>query len=279
MDQRAGGRGTGHGVRQPGLQGKLRGLPHRAAQQQERSRCRVNRPCGPLLGRTVHQGLNIERAQLMKQQKEAEDHRRIADARDDKSLASRAAIRRIRVPKTNQQITAEAHAFPAEIKQQKIVAKQQRYHRGDKEIHVTEEPAVAFIVDHELGGIEVNDEADERHDKRHQHGERIEIEANLRMESVDAHPGPENLRVGIACGRRGEKTPSDENGDQSGKADRAHTNHRATTLRPIRGPTIASTNAPAKGTAGISQTNSSNLASHLAGGVRIEGLPLAVQLQ
>ena len=138
---------------------------------------------------------------LREQQKQAQQHRRIADARDDECLASRQAVRRIAIPESDQEIAAQAHALPSEIQQEQIVGEQQREHRGDEQVHVGKESAVALVLPHELSRVEMNPKADEGDHQDHHQGQRVQIESDVRLEAGDADPCPEELGVGMA-GRR-----------------------------------------------------------------------------
>ena len=54
----------------------------------------------------THDFLNIERLQLSSQQKQTDDHRRITDARDEKSLVCGAHVDGVSIPEPDEQETA-----------------------------------------------------------------------------------------------------------------------------------------------------------------------------
>ncbi len=97
------------------------------------------------------------------------------------------------VPEADQQVAAEADALPAEVEEQQVVGQHQHQHRGDEEVHVGEEAAVAVVVAHVLGRVEVDEKADEGDDQHHQTRQRIEVEADLRLEAGHGDPGPQDL--------------------------------------------------------------------------------------
>ena len=101
------------------------------------------------------------------QQKKADRHSGIADPGHDKRLARGAPIDGVPIPESDQQVTAKSHPFPAKVKKQQIVGKNQDTHRADKEIHVGEKARITVIANHELRRIEVDQETDDGHDQDH----------------------------------------------------------------------------------------------------------------
>ena len=79
-----------------------------------------------------------------------------------KALRAAAAVCRILVPEPDQEIAAETHAFPSEIEEQQVVGQHEGQHGADEEVHVGKEAAVAFVVLHEFGGIEMDEESRQR---------------------------------------------------------------------------------------------------------------------
>src|SRR5579883_231653 len=168
VDEGAGWRSAGHGIRQPCLERQLRGFSAGSAQQQ----C----GCGngdtaaycPLCRGAVHQLLNVQRAEYCKQQEEADGEGGIAESCHDECLGSGANIGWVLIPEANEQKTAEANAFPSQVQQQKIVRQDEHEHRRYEEVHVGEEARVAFIVLHVLGRVEMDQKTNEGDDEQHQ---------------------------------------------------------------------------------------------------------------
>ena len=130
----------------------------------------------------MQQILDVERAQAVEQKKQADCHGGVAHTGHDEGLSRRAPVHRILVPEADEQITAQADAFPAEIQQQEVVRQQQRHHGGHEQVHVGEEAAVTFVVSHEFRGIEVDQEAHERDHQHHDQRKSVQIEGDLRAE-------------------------------------------------------------------------------------------------
>ena len=191
VDQGADGRRARHGIGQPGLQGQLRRLAHGAAQQQRCRRHGHTGPRAPLLRRQHQNLLDVQRAQLLEQQEQADGHRSVAHPRNHEGLARRLAIGGIFVPETDKQVTAQAHAFPAQIEQHQIVGQHQHQHGCHKQVHVREEAREAGVVGHVAGGIEMDQGADTGNYQQHHHGQSVHVEREAGHEAAHTHPCPQ----------------------------------------------------------------------------------------
>jgi hypothetical protein len=169
----------------------------------------------------MHQVLNLQSAETREQENQSEQHRRIADACDDERLASCGSVDRIAEPESNEEITAQANSFPSEIEQKQVVPEQEREHRGDEQVHIRKEPAVAFVMHHELGRIEMNPKSDERDDQDHDQRQRIHIQSDVRLKTADVDPGPKNLGISMTRRRRGHIVDRNQHRDGGRDADRA----------------------------------------------------------
>ena len=67
-------------------------------------------------------------------------------------------------PEADEQVAAEAHAFPADEHQDDVGGEDQSEHEKDEQIQIGEEAVVAVFVRHVAGGINVNQQADEGDD-------------------------------------------------------------------------------------------------------------------
>jgi hypothetical protein len=105
---------------------------------------------------------------VRKDDEQADRQRRISNASDDERLLRRRAVLGVPIPETDQQVTAEADAFPSHIEKKQIVGEDQGHHGGHKQIHVGKESAVSLIAGHITRGIEVNEKADAGYDEQHQ---------------------------------------------------------------------------------------------------------------
>ena len=146
----------------------------------------------------------------MEQEEQADHHGGIADTGHDESLLSRAAIHGVPIPEPDEQVTAQPDALPAEIQQEQIVRQQQCDHRRHEQVHVGEEAAVPLIAAHEFGGIEVDQEGDERDHEHHHERERIQVEGDSGAEGADGNPRPQVLRIDTG---RVQKRGGDQHGD------------------------------------------------------------------
>ena len=178
VDQRADRCRAGHRIRQPGLQGQLRGFAHGSANQQQAGDRGHGVARLPGIYGVCHHGLHIQRAQVQKQHKHADRHGRIADPGDHKSLARRGAVGRVRMPKADQQIAAQADTFPAHKQQQQVVGQHQHQHRRDKQVHIGKKPAVIRIVAHEQRGINMDQQADTGDHRQHGQGQSVDVKTH-----------------------------------------------------------------------------------------------------
>jgi len=99
-----------------------------------------------------------------------------------------------------------------------VVSEHQRQHERHEQVHIREEPAVAFLSLHELRGIKVNQKADDGDHEDHDERERIEQERDGRFILTDAEPGPERLDEGVYSRTRAEKI----DGQNKREIGRAH---------------------------------------------------------
>ena len=99
---------------------------------------------------------------------------RVTHTINDESFLAGVGSGLLQKVKTDQQVAAEAHAFPSNKEKKKIVGQHQGQHGEHEQVHVAEETVVAAFVAHVADGVDVDEEADARDDKNHDAGKRVE---------------------------------------------------------------------------------------------------------
>ena len=140
VDQRRHRRRAGHGVGQPGLQWQLCGFTDSTTEQGQGGQSDPEVAFGEHLRRLYQQFLDIQRAQLHEQNEQTEGHQHVADPGHQEGLECSIAILALGVIEADQQVTAHAHAFPAQIQEQQIIGQNQAQHAGDKQVGIGKEP-------------------------------------------------------------------------------------------------------------------------------------------
>src|SRR5207302_9551440 len=84
--------------------------------------------------------------------------------------------------KTDQQVRAEAYAFPAYEQHGVVIGQDQCQHGEHEEIQIAEEAVIAAFMRHVTGGVDVDEHADASDKEEPDAGERVEQDSNLRIE-------------------------------------------------------------------------------------------------
>ncbi len=122
------------------------------------------------------------------EREDTEEKAVIADPVDDKCLLARVGRGIFPEPEADQEVRAEAHAFPPDEHEKEIVRGHEDQHHEDKEIEVREVAGVAFVTVHVSNGIDMDQEADAGHNEAHDDGKRIDPEAHRRVEFTGRDP-------------------------------------------------------------------------------------------
>ena len=152
-----------------------------------------------------------ERSEIPGDEEHAENESGVADAVDDESFVSGVAGGFAVEIETDQQIRAQAHAFPADEHEHIIVRQDERQHGEHEEVEVSEEAVVAAFMRHVSGGVNVDQHADAGDEEQPDAGERVEQKSGIGLErslsavvsdviemaGVGAEPGVENFFVGL----------------------------------------------------------------------------------
>ena len=208
VNQRADRSGAFHRVRQPDVQRKLRGFSRRADKQEQGNRREHSRLSNGFRGhrrRARQHGREIQRAEGPQDQKHAEDESEIADAVHPERLVAGVGGGLLQEEETDQQVAAQAHAFPADKHQQVVGREHQQQHEKHEQIQVRKKTAVAGIVVHVSGRVNVNQPAHAGDDQQHDHGELVHLQREVRAESAGGDPREVGLGPGNLVRRKGQK--------------------------------------------------------------------------
>jgi hypothetical protein len=157
-----------------------------------------------------------------KTEHDAKSETKIADAIDEECFLGRFAGGGFFVVVTDQEIRAEADAFPAQVQHDQVVAHDQAGHGEDEEAEISEEAEVSRFAFHVTGGEDGDEESDAGDDAEHDGRKRIEKETGLGGEGAGLNPGVEidgfAERSVVAVGG-GEHTKEQREGHQGRDAD------------------------------------------------------------
>ena len=194
-----------HGVGQPGVERDLRALSSCTEEEQQRRGGDRHRSPRERERRRVEDVAEVQAAAPHEQDQHAEQEPEVAHAVHDERLLPRLGGSRPLVPEADQQVRAQAHAFPAHEHEQEVVGQHQREHREHEQVEVQEEPAERGIVRHVAGGVDVDQEADPGHDQRHHRRQRIQHERDVGPEVADPEPRPcRDVNLAVLRGKPGQ---------------------------------------------------------------------------
>ena len=127
-----------------------------------------------LPGAAAEHAVEIQRAEVDHDQEHRQRKSEVADAVHDERLVARVGRALLHEVEADQQVTAQAHAFPADEQQQIIRRQHQGEHEEHEQVQIREEAVVAFFVRHVADGVNVNQRADAGDDHQHDHGQLVD---------------------------------------------------------------------------------------------------------
>ena len=160
VDQSADWSGAGHRIGKPDVQGKLGALAHRPAEQpdphhrrqrpSEQTKAAVKDAAsgGRLLCEYRRRLIQIQRAELVIDQHQADQKAEIPDAVGDKRLDRRSGSIGFVKIKPDQQIAAQPDQLPEDKQKQQVAADDQPQHAEREQRKVGKEPAVLALPVH-----------------------------------------------------------------------------------------------------------------------------------
>ena len=171
------------------MERELPGFADGAHEEQESNEREHPRPCGNRVGRHHHAQLDeIHRAECDLHEQNAEQHSEVADARCDERLFRRLARRYLLIVKADQEVRAKPDALPEHIELEEVERDHEPEHRRREQRHECEEPPHARVVFHVAGGVDIDEQGDERHDDEHHRRERVDEHAHLERNVADLCP-------------------------------------------------------------------------------------------
>jgi hypothetical protein len=185
-----------HGVRKPDVERDLRALADGAEEEAEADDRQVGRVFSGIGGCGGKDPVEVERVKEGKDPEHPEQEPEVPDAVDDECLLAGVGRVLAVVVVADQEIGAEAHAFPADEQEQEVLGEDEGQHREHEEVQVREVAGVAglgLVVPHVADGIDVDPEPDESHETRHQRGQGIETEREVGGKAAGGDPGSDPL--------------------------------------------------------------------------------------
>src|SRR5882762_7526911 len=131
----------------------------------------------------------IECAERFEEQEHAEHESEVADAIDNEGFLAGVGGGFAEEIKTDQQVTAKSHAFPADEEENVIGGQDENEHEEHEEVEVGEKAVVAAFVGHVAGGVDVDQPADSGDYEEHDHGEVVNLEVEAGAEISGDDPG------------------------------------------------------------------------------------------
>ena len=196
MDQRGDRRRAFHRVGQPGVQAQLRGLAHRADEQQQgrhRQEVQVHAEemeglAGQVRGRLEHRR-EVHAVVHVEDGEDAQREAEIADPVDHEGLEGGVVGAGPVEPEADQQVGGDTDAFPAEEHLDEIVRRHQRQHREGEERDIGEEPRLVRVMRHIADRVDMHDGRNQVDDQQHPDGQLVDIDPPVHRHRVGMEPG------------------------------------------------------------------------------------------
>ena len=165
--------GAGHGVGQPRVQWELTALADTGDEQGNR-REGEQRMVPVELGGLGVDLADVEVAEQGQQHTGADEQSHVADTHGPERLERGLAVGSLFPPMTDEHERAEAHDLPAEDQLHHVRCEHHGEHSGGEQREAGEEVRVATIATHVLGGVDLHERGDERHEEQQHHRQAID---------------------------------------------------------------------------------------------------------
>ena len=146
-------------------------------------------------GLVEHRG-EIERPELLEHVEHGQRESEIADAVHDECLVAGVGGELLVEVEPDQQVAAQAHAFPPDEQHQVVGGQHQHQHEEHEEVQVGEEAVIAAFVRHVADGVDVDQRADAGDHQQHHGGEPVHRQIAADVQGAALDPGEVVLGVG-----------------------------------------------------------------------------------
>jgi hypothetical protein len=228
MDEGGHRRRAFHRVGQPDEQRQLSALAARSDEQHQHDHRGNRSGDGLRLGRVVD-ALVTQRADELEGHEHRDHEPEVADTVGDERLLAGGGRGIAGVPETDQQVRARADAFPAEERDEQVLAEDEHQHAEDEQVQVQEELAELRVTVHVPDRVHVDQRADARDEQRHRDRERIDEERQIDLQAADRQPGEQALDVVAFLG--GLRHEIEEHADGHSERGGGHQRGEVTGLR------------------------------------------------
>src|ERR1035437_2278807 len=204
VDQRGNWSRAFHRIRQPDIERNLRRLAAGSDKQKQGSDRKHGIADRELT--TARQRVYVgeaKRPQIPDKGERAKNESGIADAVHDERLVGSGRSGVTMKVKTDQQIRAQAHAFPSYKQKHVVIRQDERKHRKHEQVHVPKEAVVTAFVRHVSGGVNVDQHTHAGDKEQPDRRERIKQESGVDVEGSECPVALNEIQMPVATAQPG----------------------------------------------------------------------------
>ena len=144
-----------------------------------------------------------KRPQIPGERERAKNESGIADTVHNEGFVGRIAGRLTMKVETDQQIGAQAHAFPSHEQQHVVIRQDERKHRKHEQVHVSEEAVITALVRHVTDGVNVDQHTNAGYEEQPDGRERIKQETGVSVECGERTVALNEVKMPIGAAQPG----------------------------------------------------------------------------
>ncbi len=192
---------------------RLPGGPREDAQRNQ-GQCQA----GERASRGLVQVLDVEtlRAEDHVDAQNGDEEPEVPKPGDDERFLGRGRCGGPIVPEAYEQVGGETDQLPEDVEQYQVVGHDQPEHRAGEQGHVGEEPGYRGVVLHVAQRVQLDHEADARHDNEHDRRQGVHQDSHLDLQRSQVEPGV--ARVVLQVARRIDNRCQGPDGQREGCA-------------------------------------------------------------